>query len=180
MDDSGSESEPFQESESDYEPSEGSDISEVEGHEAVPTQNIDPIEQNIVLDIITQQNVATDISKKTRKRSLNKNNWKTNIKKRRRNCGEEYISSSGRLVPSKTFQDKACNCKQNCSNKIQEDQRKIMFESFWKLETIGTENNSVNSEIQSETEANQNVRDNKDSWNNRSGEKSYGRNKLYR
>lgn len=55
------------------------------------------------------------------------------MKKSRRNCGKEYISSSGRLIPSKIFQNIACECKKNCTTKIQENQRKIIFDSFWKL-----------------------------------------------
>lgn len=110
------------------------------GDEVVSTQNNDPRPTLAgTSDTITEDHVGTGIPK-TRKRSVNKSVWKATVKKVRRNCGQEYVSSSGKIVPSKTFQNIACNCKKKCAAKIKEDQRKQIFESFWKLADYSRQN----------------------------------------
>lgn len=71
---------------------------------------------------------------------LTKAKWKISIRKKRRNAGQEYISLSGKVVPSKGFVNSPCSCKQNCNDKMGADQRRSIFDSFWKLSDYSCQN----------------------------------------
>ncbi|XP_045205764.2 uncharacterized protein LOC123557984 [Mercenaria mercenaria] len=60
--------------------------------------------------------------------------WKKNVRKTLRTEGKAYINAKGKFVSAKHLQPVDCSkCKQRCSEKISEETRKIIFESFWKL-----------------------------------------------
>lgn len=49
-----------------------------------------------------------------------------------RNLGKEYLSRKGLVRASKKM-GPPCHCRMRCFNKLNEEERKNIFESFWKL-----------------------------------------------
>lgn len=74
-----------------------------------------------------------ELSRRPKKRKINRENWKCSIRKKQRNTGQEYTSSSGVLMPARAFTNNPCNCKRKCHVIIQNHQRRSLFEGFWKL-----------------------------------------------
>lgn len=62
------------------------------------------------------------------------------IRKRNRNLGKEYVSTSRKNIPGKVFTNTCCNCKKTCSDKIIEIDRRIVFENFWKIGNFSAQN----------------------------------------
>jgi len=69
-----------------------------------------------------------DRSRKRRRACVNE--WKRNVQKRLRNAGEEYTSSSKKKIPAKSFYNFVCHCK--CTEKVSVEERKSMFDLYWK------------------------------------------------
>ena len=71
---------------------------------------------------------------RSRKRKRQPENWKQNIRKRKRQAGSEYIDSKGETKRKKEMKlsQKDCNgsCKFKCSNKYSENDRKMFLISF--------------------------------------------------
>lgn len=77
--------------------------------------------------------------KLTRKRTINKNEWKKNIAKQNRQNGKTYTNIKGKIIPAKTMK-KLCdpvNCFMKCSHFVSEDARQNIFQNFWKLDDKG-------------------------------------------
>ena len=71
----------------------------------------------------------------TRKRQANPDSWK-NIIKKLRQSGKAYTSVKGDYVPERSMRIKDCSkCKFKCSEKISEEQRQQIFNSYWKLQS---------------------------------------------
>ncbi|CAG5016548.1 unnamed protein product [Parnassius apollo] len=69
-----------------------------------------------------------------RKRFLNKENWKAEICKRKKNLGEEFINRKGQLIAKKIMKaDCGANCSRKCREAITENQRSLIFKNFWEL-----------------------------------------------
>lgn len=62
------------------------------------------------------------------------------IRKRNRNRGLEYISTSKKLVPAKSFVNSNCNCKQKCFDRITDENRRTAFVNFWKIGNFCAQN----------------------------------------
>jgi len=78
-----------------------------------------------------------------RKRHRDESSWAKNVRKRRRQAGDEYMTTKGvvkRARGVKTTKDCAGKCKYKCSSFFSESRRKNIFDSFWKLND--TEKNS--------------------------------------
>ena len=71
--------------------------------------------------------------RKSRKRTRDQDNWKSNIRKRMRNAGQEYITRKGKRVSAKTFVDFDCKCRLHCKENISATDRKEVFDHFWNL-----------------------------------------------
>lgn len=74
-----------------------------------------------------------------RKRRKNVDEWKQNIRKRRRQSGLEYVSTCGistRARELKTTKDCFGKCRYKCATKFSENERKAVFQNFWKLSDI--------------------------------------------
>jgi hypothetical protein len=72
-----------------------------------------------------------DTSKpRSRKRMRQPENWKNNIRKRRRQSGLEYINTRGILVPEKILTFSSCSCPQQCSSKVPAEEQEIIFQNF--------------------------------------------------
>lgn len=71
---------------------------------------------------------------KSRKRLRNEEKWKRNIKKKRINSGQEYVSRLGKLHKAKTVLP-ACseNCTFECSKHVNDADRLELFKRYYKL-----------------------------------------------
>lgn len=47
--------------------------------------------------------------------------WKQNIRKWKRNAGEEYLSYKGKRIPRRKMQRPNCKCNYKCADKISEE-----------------------------------------------------------
>lgn len=71
-----------------------------------------------------------------KKRPLKKSAWIKEISKRQRNSGKGYVSSS---KTKKVFSERkllptcASKCRFQCSRKFSEEERKLIFDTYWKL-----------------------------------------------
>lgn len=84
-----------------------------------------------------------ELPKRGRKRIRNEENWKQNVRKRKRQAGESYTSTKGNVKRAreiKTTKDCEGKCKYHCGLYFSQNQRKEIFNNFWKLSD--TEKNS--------------------------------------
>lgn len=97
-------------------------------------------------ELHNDENRPHEIKKLTRKRLRHPENWKKNRAKKQRNSGLEYINSKGQTVKSKVML-KPCldKCRLKCKTNITENERQIIFDSYWKLQCIDAQRNFVNS-----------------------------------
>lgn len=78
--------------------------------------------------------VPTNTDKhRSRKRKRNINEWKQNVRKRRRQAGLDYHDSKGKPVEMKTVKGQ-CECRLKCKLKINIEDQKSIHTSFWRLE----------------------------------------------
>lgn len=68
----------------------------------------------------------------TRKRKKNVDGWTKNIRKKLKTQGKEYTTVKGKIIPPKVIKA-PCSCKRKCYLKLNEDQRLIIFNNFYKL-----------------------------------------------
>ena len=71
--------------------------------------------------------------KLARKRKSTPENWKKNIRKRLRLSGQEYKSSTGKIIQEKTMIQPCKSCRFKCTSNFSEENRKQIFSSFWSL-----------------------------------------------
>ena len=83
--------------------------------------------------------------RKARKRTRDPETWIRNIRKRKRNAGQEYITRKGKSVSAKIFTDVDCKCKLLCRENISVGERRDIFDSFWKLQWETQEQTIVSS-----------------------------------
>lgn len=69
-----------------------------------------------------------------RRRRKNVEKWKQTIRRRRRNAGENYVSSRDQNVPRKTIKPISCKCKFKCSERLNEEDQSLIFTKFWQLD----------------------------------------------
>ncbi|CAG9773484.1 unnamed protein product [Ceutorhynchus assimilis] len=155
MDTGESEDEDYSSSSS-YEPSNlgSEEDTDGEGEEEVNIQAEEGEEE------VNIQAEAHSPPRRGRKRVRNESSWKKNVRKRCRNEGEQYVSSRGREVPAKSFQNINCGCKKMCNNRVNENERKIMHDSFWKLGDFSKQNTFIHGLIKSESIKQKRPRDN--------------------
>lgn len=77
---------------------------------------------------------------KSRKRTRNQRNYAQNIRKMKRNSGEEYETKESKHVSGKVFENKDCLCSKKCINGFGYEDRKANFDSFWKLANFEKQN----------------------------------------
>lgn len=69
---------------------------------------------------------------RARRKVRNPDLWKRNVRKRARQEGREYVSTSGKIVPAKRLRP-SCACRRRCSSFLPEDARTSIFSDFYKL-----------------------------------------------
>lgn len=94
---------------------------------------------------------------RTRKRKRNPN--KKQQRKVKRNRGEAYVTSKGKSVSAKTFSNPPCNCKMKCTDKVTEEQRKDMFDRFYRMGSFQAQNAYISGLCQQGTPKVHRVRD---------------------
>ncbi|KAK3092227.1 hypothetical protein FSP39_000013 [Pinctada imbricata] len=89
---------------------------------------------DITEDTESQTDSETEyLSKRqSRRRHKNPEQWKQNMRKRKRNQGEEYESCRGKKIPRRSFRTPKCKCKFKCSEKITRDDQEQVFLEYWK------------------------------------------------
>ncbi|XP_043469861.1 uncharacterized protein LOC122503403 [Leptopilina heterotoma] len=76
-----------------------------------------------------------------RKRSRNAENWEQNVRKEKRNKGEEYISTSSKAVDAKTFKKVDSCCQRlKCYEKINVSDQQKFYSNFWELANYDKQN----------------------------------------
>ncbi|XP_050516591.1 uncharacterized protein LOC126891457 [Diabrotica virgifera virgifera] len=89
----------------------------------------------------------TEVSPKTksRKRARNPGRWKRNTCKRLRNTGKEYKTlSKGKLIAArKILPPCSTKCIRKCTTKFSEEERKLLFDSFWGLADLHSQRSYV-------------------------------------
>lgn len=79
-----------------------------------------------------QLNQSNEIKRKSRKRTRDTENWKCNIRKKKRCSGEEYISKKNVKVEARKIQPPCQGrCRRKCFQKISPDTRNTIFKEFW-------------------------------------------------
>lgn len=79
---------------------------------------------------------ANDVSplneKKGKKRKRDPKAWKKNKRKVLRDSGKQYVSSRGKIVQERKM-GPPCKCRLNCTTRVPENARKILFKEYWVL-----------------------------------------------
>ena len=70
-------------------------------------------------------------------------------RKIKRNSGQAYMSSLGKLVPAKTTKNVICSCKFKYCKELLDDPRKNEFRKFWALGDINEQNTYLLLQIKS-------------------------------
>lgn len=58
--------------------------------------------------------------------------WKQNIRKWKRNAGEEYLSCKGKRILRRKMQRPNCKCKYKCADTTSEENQQTIFQNYWK------------------------------------------------
>lgn len=120
------------------------------------TRTID-VYRSIDLDLVTASTrticksiMDMDIDiERGRRRHRNPEDWERNVRKKKRNSGEEYTSVHGRLVPAKNLDDDPECCQPRGNRRgpghcryreINDDERRALFETFWNLASYDLQN----------------------------------------
>ena len=80
--------------------------------------------------------VEAETSRKSRKRMRNYDDWTRNVRKRRRQSGQEYVTLKGKRIRArevKTKKDCVGKCRYKCATVISNVDRRNIFKAFWKL-----------------------------------------------
>lgn len=78
--------------------------------------------------------------------------WKQNIRKRKRNAGEEYTSCRGQKVKRRSLNRKNCRCRFKCFQNIKEDDQQKIFRQYWAL-SYGGQRDYIKQNVKKETKA---------------------------
>lgn len=73
--------------------------------------------------------------KELKKRERRPEFWASSIQKKLKNTGQQYRSAKGYVVAAKSM-GTPCNCRKDCTNKINESNRLINFKHYWKFESV--------------------------------------------
>jgi len=71
----------------------------------------------------------------TRKRTINENLWKKNVRKTKKLRGESYSSTTGKIIAPKVFVPIVCKCIRKCHNFVPELNQKEIFTKFYELDS---------------------------------------------
>nr|CAH7763754.1 unnamed protein product [Callosobruchus chinensis] len=75
----------------------------------------------------------TSCTQPGKKRVVHASDWSCNVRKRKIAGGKEYLSKKGKVIPAKVMKA-PCNCRMKCSEKLKENERQNIFDSYWSEE----------------------------------------------
>lgn len=78
---------------------------------------------------------------RTRKRKRNIDTWAKNKRKQLKTQGKEYCTVKGKTISAKLMK-LPCKCKRKCYEKINEDQRLLIFKNYYSL-TLDSQNQFI-------------------------------------
>lgn len=119
-----SESEPFEDSGSEYWPSD-EDLAET-NRNGINDDAITTIEGDVP---------TTSKCSKPKKRVRHPEKWKRSVNKRKKCAGQEYKTKSGKIVLAKKIEPFECTCKAKCSLLIPSERQVELHRNFYDLET---------------------------------------------
>ena len=70
---------------------------------------------------------------RTKKKLLNKEEWKRTKAKKLRNCGKEYEGKKGEHHTGRSVKDYVHNCRYKCNNNVPDPDRQEIFSKYWAL-----------------------------------------------
>lgn len=70
----------------------------------------------------------------------NKEKYMQRVNKIKRNTGQKYYTKTGKFIPAKNFESKICNCSKKCIERVNEAQRKAIFDKFWNIGDFNKQN----------------------------------------
>ena len=114
-------------------------------------QNFHTTEAKTVKQAVKKAAKFTSPTKKRlfRKRKATPENWKKNIRKRRRLSGDTYISSSGKTVQRKSVQECDCSkCRYKCNQNISFEQRTVIRNFYYGLDSYERQKDYICSRVQ--------------------------------
>ncbi|KAJ8674915.1 hypothetical protein QAD02_010701 [Eretmocerus hayati] len=87
----------------------------------------------MVLNVVSesQSNIQNKAAVRGRKRTRHEDHWKENMRKKLRNEGAEYTSTSGKVIPQKLFGAVLFCCAKECFKYVPETHQRGCFQSFW-------------------------------------------------
>ena len=77
---------------------------------------------------------------KKKKRTRNESSYAQNIRKIKRNSGEEHTTKKSKRMSAKILQNKNCICPKKYFDRVEYNERKSNFDHFWNLEEFKTQN----------------------------------------
>ncbi|KAK4881176.1 hypothetical protein RN001_004495 [Aquatica leii] len=77
-----------------------------------------------------------NVKKKCRKKMRHTESWRRNVIRSSRNSGAEYVNWKGNVQSERKLKPPCQNCRNKCSEKFTEDERKSIFTNFWSLADI--------------------------------------------
>lgn len=114
----------------------------------LPTPKRHPVyEQGLASDKSSSdsdsQNKPTTAKRNARKRQRNPNKWRRNQIKKCRNLGKKYTDWKGNVRPKRQQKNACTDCRQKCSEKLSEDERKQIFEDYWQLGDVNRQRDFI-------------------------------------
>ncbi|KAG5879348.1 hypothetical protein JTB14_003593 [Gonioctena quinquepunctata] len=88
--------------------------------------------------------------KLSRKRLRHHSEWKRVTAKRAKAGGQEYLNVVGQVVPAKKFYDGDCTCHKKCHSLFTLEERKLIFDIFYKLKNFDLQTAFIFGKIQVE------------------------------
>lgn len=85
--------------------------------------------------------------KLVRKRKSTPENWKKSVRKRLRLSGQEYKSSTGKIMEEIKMRPPCKGCRFKCTTMVSEENRKQIFNSFWSLGSYESQKDFVCSSV---------------------------------
>lgn len=97
---------------------------------------------------------GSELEETTRSRRPLKNPelWKQNIRKRKRNAEDEYISCKGKKVMRRSINRNDCRCRFKCFQNVKEDDQQKIFRQYWSL-GYGGQRDFISQYVKKETKA---------------------------
>lgn len=107
------------------------------GSEYVPSDEDDPrmaVETNSAIDDGGKDDTGKQ-QFKPKKRIRNMENWKRNLNKKKRCAGEQYTTQLGKVVPAKVFKHFECMCPNKCHLRIPAARQAELHKNYYSLES---------------------------------------------